>query len=198
MIRLPTSSTTAPPARTRSASCTIEASTTSSWSIRHIPRTMRQSPSASCTPPSAPSSTSATVTILGVVFVLRLILDCKAMVAPEPGRIEDLTAEIDGIFENTVLSASHAARIVGKADFAAHTLFGKVGRACLAPTRARLYQIGGSAKVEQHRPVVVLAGRHARRKPSPHHGHLRPQKLARCCAHRALQRWATSGSRRQQ
>lgn len=83
------------------------------------------------------------------MFDLRWILDDKVFVAPKPERAENLTAQIDDVFENNVLSASHAARIVGKADFVASTFFGNVGCVCLAPIRARQCQIGGSAKLQK-------------------------------------------------
>lgn len=42
-----------------------------------------------------------------------------------------------------VMSTSHAARIVGKVDYAASTLFSKVGRASLEPIRVRQRQVVG-------------------------------------------------------
>eukprot|EP00971_Amphidinium_carterae_P185104 3675807-Amphidinium_carterae.1 len=47
---------------------------------------------------------------------------------------------MQGILDRGYLSPSHAAKLIGKADFVNSTLFGRVGRAALSILRAHQHQ----------------------------------------------------------
>ena len=64
----------------------------------------------------------------------------EAVVKPKATRVSNMMQDIADVLSRGHLTPSHAARLVGKADFIASCLFGKVGRACLAGLRVRQYQ----------------------------------------------------------
>jgi hypothetical protein len=78
-------------------------------------------------------------TILGVQLDLTRARDSLLTARPKPGRVESVQKEVLAILESGRLPGSQSAHIAGKADFLSTTIFGKVGRCCLASLKARQY-----------------------------------------------------------
>ena len=79
------------------------------------------------------------IAVLGALFDVSLLREYTLWVKPKPARIRNLSAEIDDIIAQDCLSASRAARIVGKFGFVTDQLYGKVGRAAVTSLRQRQY-----------------------------------------------------------
>jgi hypothetical protein len=78
---------------------------------------------------------------LGVLFSMTMVrTTLRIPLRPKPGRLEKIQEEIQEIKNLGVLPPGHAAQCVGKLQFLASTLYGKVGRAALGPLRHRQYQ----------------------------------------------------------
>lgn len=78
--------------------------------------------------------------ILGVVFCTsKLETERLPSVDPKPTRRNNLRLLIRGIMAEGQLNPTVAASLVGKFGFLCSTLFGKIGRACTGPIRARQY-----------------------------------------------------------
>jgi hypothetical protein len=78
-------------------------------------------------------------TILGVQLDLTRARDSLLTARPKPGRVESVQKEILATLESGRLPGSQSARIAGKAEFLSTTMFGKVGKCCLASLKARQY-----------------------------------------------------------
>jgi len=78
--------------------------------------------------------------ILGVVFCTKkLESERLLLVEPKPTRRRNLQLLIRKILTDGELNPTVAASLVGKFGFLCSTLFGKIGRACTGPIRARQY-----------------------------------------------------------
>ena len=78
--------------------------------------------------------------ILGVVFCTnKLESERLLLVEPKPTRRRNLQLLIRKILADGELNPTVAASLVGKFGFLCSTLFGKIGRACTGPIRARQY-----------------------------------------------------------
>eukprot|EP00971_Amphidinium_carterae_P154843 3070283-Amphidinium_carterae.1 len=67
--------------------------------------------------------------ILGSRFDLQHVCQGLLQVHAKPERVQQITVEMSAVLDRGYFSPSHAAKLVGKADFVSSTLFGRVGRA---------------------------------------------------------------------
>ena len=83
---------------------------------------------------------SETCAILGIMFSTQsLAAERRIFLEAKPSRVTNLCDTINQVLDSGQLSAASAASIVGKFGFLCSTLFGKVGRCCTGPLRARQY-----------------------------------------------------------
>ena len=78
---------------------------------------------------------------LGVLFSMTMVRTVlRVPVKPKPTRCWSMIEELLEIIDNKALLPAHAGRIVGKLQFLADTMYGKMGRAGLKVFRDRQYQ----------------------------------------------------------
>eukprot|EP00971_Amphidinium_carterae_P177068 3511233-Amphidinium_carterae.1 len=90
--------------------------------------------------PAKSQPQTPTPTVLGIVFNLSRINEDIIQVQPKPDRVSAFLTELELVLASRCLTPSQAGKLVGKLDLLNSTLFGRVGRAALAPLCARQHQ----------------------------------------------------------